>query len=180
MNDDNKHGALRHAANQAQDTVGGMAGKARASTVTTDQSFVEQASVGNLYEIEAAELALGRCSSPGVKSAAQKMLADHTTATHHMQAALEMNETSGVKAPPTQLDARRNKLIEHLRTAPDDRFDETYVDQQVLAHEETLTLLNTYRDRGGNAQLRSVASATAPVVQRHLQLMKSLKGELSH
>lgn len=49
------------------------------------------------------------------------------------------------------------------------------MDQQVLAHEETATLMRNYRDNGDNAQLRSFAAGTLPVVERHLKRAEKLK-----
>ena len=61
---------------------------------------------------------------------------------------------------------------------PDDAFDKTYLDQQVLAHEEAVSLMQSYRYGGDNPQLRSVAAGTAPVVERHLRHMKMLRETL--
>jgi putative membrane protein len=176
----NKHGTVRRAVDKVQDTIGGVAGRAKAATVVGADAFVEQAAVGDHYEIEAARLALRRARSPEVKAVAEQMLQDHTTSKHHLAAALEMNEARSVKHPPRELDARRQKLLEHLAAAPDDHFDATYLDQQVLAHEETSALFSTYGKRGDNPQLRSFALGTAPVIERHLSRMKALKARLAH
>lgn len=174
-----EHRGVRHTVDKMQDTLGGIAGRMIASTIAHDDSFVEHATLGDMYEIEAAELALARSSQPEVKVIAAKMIADHWASTHHLQAALEMNETRGVAPPPTQLDTRRRKMLEHLRAAPADKLDAAYLDQQVLAHDETATLLRNYRDKGDNPQLRSYAAATIPVVERHLHHMKDLRLRLA-
>jgi putative membrane protein len=170
-----EHGGMRRAMDKAQDAVGGLAGRASASMVTSADTFVERASIGDMYELEAARLALRRSSSPQIQAIALQMLYDHSTSKHQLGAALEMNETRGVPPPPHDLDARHRTMIEHLDAAPDDTFDATYIDQQVLAHQETLTLLTNYRDKGDNPQLRSYAAGGAPVVERHLHYMKALK-----
>lgn len=173
-----EHGTVQHAVDKTQDAVGGVAGKMKASMVSSADSFVENAAIGDRYEVRAAQVALQRASSAEVKAIAKKMILDHTASTHHLQAALEMNETRGVAKPPNQVDTRRQKMLEHLDAAPADKFDATYLDQQRLAHEETLSLMESYRDRGDNPQLRSYAAGTAPVVSRHLEHMKHLKSQL--
>jgi putative membrane protein len=173
--EEGKHGSVRHALDKLQDVVGGMAGRMSASMISSADSFVEKASLSDRYEIVAARLALRRTRSPEVTRLAQGMITDHTASTHNLRAALEMNETRGVAAPPLELDPRHRTLVEHLEVAPDDMFDSTYLDQQVLAHEEALTLLVHYRDHGDNPQLRSCAQAFAPVVYRHLQHCKMLR-----
>lgn len=170
-----KYGGVHDALAKIQDALGGMAGRIKASTVSSADRFVENAAIGDLYEIEAARLALRRSSSPEVRAIAEQMVNDHTTSTHHLQAAMEMNETKGIPSRPATLDTRRKKMLEHLHEAPEDGFDATYLDQQILAHQETLTLMTGFRDKGDNAQLRSYAAGTAPVVERHLRHMKTLR-----
>lgn len=172
-------GEIRHAMEKVTDVVGGTAGKMGAATTTTADGFVESAAIGNLYELEAARLAMQRTQSEDIRLFAQSMLRDHTTAAHHMSAALEMNETQGVAPPPMELDSRRSAMVQHLLDAPDDAFDNTYVDQQVLAHEETVTLMHTYAESGDNPQLRSVALGTLPVVERHLHHARKMKSQLA-
>jgi putative membrane protein len=174
-----KHGNVHHAMDKLQDMMGGLVGRASASMVTSADAFVENAAMGDIYEVEAAALALRRASSPQVRELARMMLADHTTSAHHLQAALEMNETQGVKTPPVELDTHRRKMIENLQASPDDKFDAMYLDQQLLAHDETLTLLTKYYQDGDNAQLRSVAAGAAPVVYRHRQHCAHVKQSLA-
>jgi putative membrane protein len=170
-----KYGGVHGAIAKIQDTLGGIAGRIKASRVSSADSFVENAAIGDRYEIEAARVALRRSSSPAVRAIAERMVDDHTTSTHHLQAAMEMNETKSIPSRPATLDARRKKMLEHLHGMPEDGFDAAYLDQQILAHQETLTLMRGYRDKGDNPQLRSFAAGTAPVVERHLHRMKTLR-----
>lgn len=172
-------GEIKHAFEKVTDVVGGTAGKMSAAATTGADGFVENATVGNLYELEAARIAMQRTLSEPIRLFAKAMLLDHTTAMHQMSAALEMNETAGVAPPPMELDTRRAAMVKHLVDAPEDAFDNTYVDQQVLAHEETVTLMRTYAESGDTPQLRSVALGTLPVVERHLNHAKMMKSQLS-
>jgi putative membrane protein len=175
MTQEQKHGTVRHTFDKLQDVVGGMIGRMSASTVSSANAFIEKASLSDMYEIQAANVALRRTKSPDIMQLAKRMITDHTASTHNLQAALEMRETRGVMGPPAKLDARHRTMIDHLEAAPDDSFDSTYLDQQVLAHEEALTLLVHFRDNGDNPQLRSCAESFAPVVYRHLQHCKALR-----
>jgi putative membrane protein len=167
-------GTVGHMVDKAMDTVGGMVGTAKAKIANTAESFVENTAIGDLYEIESSRLALERSQSAEVRAAAKQMIVDHMANTHHLQAALMMNETDGVKAP-AGLDARRQSMIDHLRDAPENAFDSTYAAQQVLAHEETVALMRSYAGGGDNPQLQSLAMSALPVVERHLEHMKTLK-----
>jgi len=172
-----QHGTLRHTMDKATDVIGGLMGRARAQSAGAQAagSFVEDAAIGNRYEIAAAQVALARSRSEEVRAAARRMIADHTAMTHQLRSALRMNEAADVPAPPGELDARRRKLVEHLETAPDAAFDKTYLDQQVLAHKENNDLLKGYAAEGANPQLRSLAAAAQPVVARHLAMMERLQ-----
>lgn len=175
-----QHSTLRHTMDKATDAVGGMVGRVEAKSAGSKSAaaFVENAAIGDKYEIEAAKIALGRARSEEVRQAARQMIADHTTSTHQLRSALRMNETKGVPPPPAGLDERRKTMIEHLDKAPGEDFDSTYLDQQVLAHKETHDLMSGFARSGDNAQLRSFAMGTAPVVARHLKKMESLKARL--
>jgi putative membrane protein len=170
-------GTVKNVIDKATDTVGGSVGKMSAGMTTSADAFVESARIGDLYEVAAARIALARSTSEPVRLIARKMIEDHMAAIHHVDAALEMNETKGVASPPAELDARRKGMIKHLEEAPNKAFESTYLDQQVLAHEETVSLLRTYSTDGDNPQLRSYALATLPVVERHLEAVSSRKAQ---
>lgn len=176
-----KHEGMQRTMDKTGDAVGGMVGRMTASTAgsTRADEFVESAAIGDLYEIASARLALRRARSEEIKAAARKMIADHTTSTHQLRSALRMNSTKGLPPPPIEMDERRKTMMEHLEAAPDDKFDATYLDQQVLAHKETVDLMTGFRDHGDNAQLRSLAAGTAPVVTRHLTHMETLRAQLA-
>lgn len=177
---DHKHTGLRQTADKFQDTLGGMHGRVKAKTLGSHsgEAFAKNAAIGDIYEITAARMALRRSRSDSVREAARKMIDDHTTATHQLRSAHRMSETAGLPELPTEVDMRRRKMLEHLEAAPDEKFDDTYLDQQVLAHKETVDLMTGYASSGDNWQLRSVAESTAPVVQRHLAMMEKLHATL--
>jgi len=174
-----QHSRVRHTVDKVQDAVGGVTGRMSAGMTTAADSFVQNAAVGDLYEIASSELALERTSSPEVREWAKQMIDDHMTSAHQLSAAMEMNETRGVAPIPTELDTRRRKMYEHLESAPADKFDAAYLDQQLMAHQETLTLLRTYGTEGDNPQLRSFALGAAPVIARHLSHVKAYKKRAS-
>ena len=175
-----KHGGLHHMADKMQDTLGGLHGRMKAKSLGSHsgEAFAKNAAIGDMYEIAAAHIALQRSRSEDMRTAARQMIADHTTSTHHLRSAHRMLETRGLPALPEAMDERRQQMIEHLNKAPDDTFDETYLDQQVLAHKETVDLMTGYAEEGDNWQLRSFAEGTAPVVKRHLAKMEQLRASV--
>lgn len=160
---------------RAEDVAGGLIGRAAAAMTTGADRFVEEAAISDRYEIEAGALALGRASAPDVRAAAQMMIDDHGRNSEALQALLARR---GGPTPPMVLDARRQSLLHHLRDAAANAFDAIYVEQQVMAHQEALTLMRGYRDRGDDEGLRRFAAEAAPMIERHLDHMKGLRARI--
>lgn len=168
-------GGVKHTLNKAVDTAGGMVGQASASTTTKAPDFVESAAISDMYEIESSRVALDRTQNPTVREAAQKMIDDHTDSSAKLETAVQQSPKVEASNVPNRLDKRREKMIEHLREAPGDEFDRTYLKQQVMAHEEASKLMHTYRDDGDCQVLRSFATEVTPVIESHLDHMKRLE-----
>ncbi len=159
------------AVDKAQDTAAGAVGAASAATASNDANdFAAAAASSDMYEIKAAQIALERSNSPAVKGFARMMIHDHGETTAKLKA---ITGTAGV-ALPTDLDERRTGMLDNLKSAQGKDFDKTYLDQQIAAHTEALTIMKKYADKGGNPDLKTFASNTAPHVQMHLDKAKAL------
>jgi putative membrane protein len=176
---DHEAGGVEHALNKATDAVGGMTGKAGASMTTKAPDFVEKAAISDQYEIAAAEVALERSRTQPIRDVAQSMIDDHRMNSEKLKAAAGRSQKVDTGNFPQGLDSRRSKMVEHLREAPADKFDETYVDQQKLAHEEAVSLMHNYRDDGDCPELRGFAAEASTVVEGHLDRVTRLQKEYS-
>jgi putative membrane protein len=103
------------------------------------------------------------------------MVVDHTALANELKPVI----TKAGKTPATALDQRRQGLLDNLNAATAKDFDKTYIDQQVAAHDETLTLLKGYGDNGGDAGLKAAAAKTVPKVQAHLDKAKAIQAKLA-
>jgi putative membrane protein len=162
--------------NAAQDVAATGVGAASAVThgLTAD-AYVPAAAMADMYEVEAAKIAVTRAKDPKVKAFAQMMIADHTASTNKLKAALP---GSGVSVtPPTALDERRKGMLENLRAAGDADFDLAYMHQQLAAHTEALALHKEYATGGDNPALKAVAAGVVPVVEHHLGEIKNWGGD---
>ncbi len=158
---------------KAQDATAGAVGAMAAAMPTNSQGFIDAAAMGDMYETKAATMAEQRSTSKAVKAFAAMMIKDHGKTTAAMKGFLAAN--SQFKAP-TDLDQRRTGMLDNLKSAQDKDFDHTYLDQQVAAHQEMLTLMKGWADHGDNDTLKAMASKTAPTVQMHLDKAKALQG----
>lgn len=172
-------GPVEHAVDKATDAIGGLAGKAGASMTTDASDFVEKAAVSDQYEIAAAQVALERSKAQPIRDVAQRMIEDHRANTEKLKAAIARSQKVETGTVPQGLDTRRANMVEHLREAPLDKFDETYADQQRVAHEEAVSLMHKFRDEGDCPELRGFASEASRMVEDHLDHMKRLQHEYS-
>ena len=166
--------ASNEAVNATQDAASAAVGTASASTAAmtnSTDSFVTGLVTSTMYEIEAGKIAQAKAKDPAVKAFAKMMVADHTAMSKDADPAVK---ASG-KPVPTELDERRKGLIDNLNNAKPEDFDKEYVNQQIAAHEETLTLLKGYADGGDDAGLKTLAAGAIPKVQAHLDKANTLK-----
>ncbi len=170
-----KHGSFRNLVDKGVDAAGGMIGQAGATMVNTADDFVEQVSISDKYEIAAAQIALERSSSTPVRELAQRMIDDHSHNSQELERTLQEIRPEQNLHPAAALDSRRESMIDHLRAAQDSDFDDTYLDQQLLAHQEAVTLTAHYRDNGDQPQLTALAGKAHTVIANHLDHVKSMR-----
>jgi putative membrane protein len=84
--------------------------------------------------------------------------------------------TAAGQTPATSLDQRRQGLLDNLKTSTN--FDKDYIDQQVAAHDEALTLMKGYADNGDDAGLKGGAAKAVPKIQSHLDKAKAIQAKL--
>lgn len=129
--------------------------------------------LNDMYEIDAGRIALQRSQDNDVKRFAQMMIDDHGRTSNEVRAMLAQQAVA-VTLPNTP-DAEVESRLNALRAAPAETFDQTYVDQQIQAHETALALLRSHARDGDNQVFRDWADRTAPAIENHLQMARGLK-----
>lgn len=163
------------AVDKAQDAVAAPVGQMSASTVgQTVDGYVTAAAMGDMYEIQSAEIALERSQTRDIREMAEMIRTDHT------QASANLKQVAPQAAPgaqiPTELDERRKGMIDNLRSAPQAEFDRTYRAQQVAAHEEALTLHRGFADNTEAGPLAEHARTVVPKIEMHLRMARADAG----
>jgi putative membrane protein len=168
-------GTSNEAVNNAQDATSAAVGATSAATVgqVSTDAFVTNAAISDMYEIQAGEIAQKKGQSKGVKDFGKMMVADHTA----LSAAMKPLATAAGKTLPTGLDERRKGLIDNLNAAAPADFDRVYLDQQDAAHNEALTLMSGYADKGDDAGLKGAAQKAVRKIQAHLDHLATLKAD---
>lgn len=160
---------------KAQDAVAAPVGQVSASTIgQTVDGYVTAAAMADMYEIQAAEIALERSQTSEIREMAEMIRTDHT------QASANLKQVAPQAAPeadiPTELDERRKGMIDNLRSAPQAEFDRTYRAQQVAAHEEALTLHRGFADNAEAGPLAEHARTVVPKIEMHLRMAQAGAG----
>lgn len=164
--------------NKAQDAAGAAVGSTSAATMGSHDTgaFVSNAAQSDMYEIQAAKIAEQKAKDPEVKTFAKRMVTDHTKLSNEMKPLI----TKAGQTPPTDLDQRRKGFLDNLKAAPANDFDKTYIDQQVSAHDEALTLMQGYAKDGSDAGLKAAAAKAVPTIQEHSDMAKKIQAKLSN
>ena len=142
----------------------------------TTTLYVDQAAIGDLYEIEAAKVALRRSKNPQVREFAQLMLTHHQLTLDNLKKFVAENPIN--RAPSQNLDSRRRAMITNLEEASDAEFDDQYLGQQAAAHDEAYNLQRSFANGGDYPLLGRTAAKAAELVQQHRQKLASLREEI--
>jgi putative membrane protein len=77
------------------------------------------------------------------------------------------------------LQSMHQQTMMQLQSATGAEFDRAYIDSQVSAHQQVLTVLQQLQTRAQNAELQQHITTMTNAVQQHLQQAQQLQGTLS-
>ncbi|MBO9671101.1 MAG: DUF4142 domain-containing protein [Sphingobium sp.] len=137
----------------------------------TPQEFIDKAAKSDAFEVAAGQLAKANGSSAGVKEFGQMMIDAHTKST------ADLKKAAGTLKPDPVLTSDQKDKLSDLGKLKGADFDKAYIDGQIDAHEDALSLMKKYAADGTDASLKTAAGTMVPVVQTHLDHAKELKGE---
>jgi len=142
--------------------------------IMTNESFIKQAAISNLAEIELSNLALRKNASPIVQSFAQRMQKDHGATTKELQV---IAKSKSIEIP-TELDDAHKSIYEKLSPLTGAEFDKQYSQQMQEDHDQAIALFATaVDDKRLDPQLQQFAAKMLPVLRDHQQAAHSLLGD---
>jgi putative membrane protein len=139
--------------------------------VMAPAEYVATAGASDLYETRSSQSVLRTTQDPKVRAFAQQMVADHATSTAQVKAAAAK---SRVKAAPPKLTPLQTELIAELGAASGPARDAAYVAQQKSSHNQALAVQKAYAMEGGAPALKTAAGGIVPVVQHHIEMLKTM------
>jgi predicted outer membrane protein len=125
--------------------------------------YLPEAAQSNQFEIVTGQLAQERGQSSAVKALGAMFVGDHTAL---LQQGAQVAQQLGIPAPTT-LDARRQAIVDRLRTLSGARFDAAWLRVQLAAHQQALGLNLFAAIRGENAAIRTLGQGALPVITKH-------------
>ena len=137
----------------------------------TDRMFVRRAALGGMTEVQEGQAAVTSASSADVKAFAQKMVDAHTA---NNQQLMQIAQSKGMTVPST-LDKHHTAQLDALTKSSGTDFDKTYVQDQIRDHRMIEKVMQNEIDNGQDADLKSFATQTLPVVKEHLAMAQKLK-----
>ena len=125
--------------------------------------YTRMAAASDLYEIQSSQLVM-QSANADLRRFAGMMVEHHTMTTAALTRAAQ---AAGMTPPAPALDTRKADMIRQLQSAQGAARDSLYMQQQVMAHQEALTLHTNYSRNGDTPELKTAATAAVPIVARH-------------
>jgi putative membrane protein len=153
----------------AQTQVAQAETNASKSMSSQDRTFIKEAAVGGLYEVQAGQLASQKASSDQVKQMAQHIVTDHTQANEKLKS---IAQAKGADVP-TALDAKHQKKLDQLSKLSGADFDRQYSKMMVSDHKEDIQKFQKQAQSGSDPDLKQFASSILPALNQHLSMAQS-------
>lgn len=134
----------------------------------------------NEGEVQQGQAASQRATNPQVRSFAEMMVADHTTAMNNARDVFGREGiTAGENDTTRTLRANSQRTITNLNTYSGAAFDREYMETQVALHQWTLNTLDTVLiPSAASMQVRTLLEAHRATVAAHLDQARQILGTL--
>jgi putative membrane protein len=147
----------------------------------TDAQIASIVVTANQVDIDAGQLAKARATNSEVKAFAQLMIADHTAVNKSATELVARLAVTPQDNPTSQsLKSAGDTNIANLRTLEGDAFHKTYVDHEVVYHQQVIDALDKTLIPGAtNAELKALLVKIRPAFVAHLEHAKHLQSSMS-
>jgi len=137
---------------------------------TTD--FLTQATISDIFGIEAGKLALQR-GGDKTKSFAETAVKDHEESSQALKSLMQGGKVRA--SVPAAIDSARQTILDKLAKLQGAEFDKEYSDAQVSAQGDALSLFERYSKGGDHPDLKLYAVKRLPSLEERVRLAKDLK-----
>ncbi len=145
-----------------------------AQGTSPDSKFAMAAAHGGAAEVMMGKLAAGKATNPDVKAFGQQMVDDHTKANDQLMSVAQSDNLT----LPSKPDAKEQAEYQKLSAMSGSAFDKAYVKAMVKDHEEDVKEFTRESQSGKDPKIKDFASQTLPVLQGHLDKIKSIESKM--
>ncbi|MFL6448834.1 MAG: DUF4142 domain-containing protein [Bryobacteraceae bacterium] len=148
---------------------------ARKMMKSPDTAFAIKAAQGGLAEVKLGRLAAEKGASPDVKAFGQQMVDDHGKANEQLKA---VAESEGMTLP-TDVNAKQQAMYDRLSQLSGAQFDSAYIKGMLMDHQEDIKDFKKEAQSGADEKIKSFASQTLPVIEGHLDKLKTIQPNIA-
>jgi putative membrane protein len=134
------------------------------------KSFIENAAISDMFEIEAGKLAQQKADQQS-KAFAGRMVKDHSEVSAELKA---IAAKAGVEVPAVLHSSHQSKL-DKLKSLSGADFDKQYDADQLAGHKDAVSMFERYAKGGENAELKAFAAKHLPRLQEHLRMAEGMQ-----
>lgn len=151
------------------------------ATPLSDAEVLGLLATANDAEINAGQVAITKGQKQEVKDFGLKMVTDHTANNLKIKETELKSSLSRVDSDASrELKKNADAAIDNLKNAKDADFDKTYIDGQVMMHQELLTSLDTSLiPNAQNADVKAYLTDTRAAVESHLKDAQAIQASLN-
>lgn len=136
------------------------------------KTYLREAAIADMFEVESGKLALEKASREEVREFARMTIAEGSDGLRKLKTLVSSAQLES--QVPKAVDKLHETKLDELRQAQGSEFDKLYLEMQVKAHETALVLHSVYARATSDGPLKTHASETAEMIERHLAQLKQL------
>jgi putative membrane protein len=140
-----------------------------------DRNFAKEAALGGMAEVELGRLAHQNAQHDDVKQFGARMVRDHSAANQKLETILAAKDMT----VPRQLDEKHHKTVDRLSKMRGAEFDRAYMREMVEDHNKDVKKFHQEAQHGNDADLKSFAQSTLPVLEEHQKLAHEISRSLT-
>jgi putative membrane protein len=137
---------------------------------TNANTFMEQAAVGGMMEVEAGKVAQSQSTNAAVKDFAATMIKDHTKANDELKGIASKKSFT----LPASLPAAEKNHLDEMKKLSGADFDKHYIGMMVTDHAKTVALF-TAGGKNPDQEISGFAGKTLPIIQAHYKKATDLQ-----
>jgi putative membrane protein len=137
---------------------------------TDANTFMEQAAVGGMMEVEAGKLAEAQSTNAAVKDFAAQMVKDHSKANEELKGIASAKKFT----IPASLPAAEKNHLDEMKKLSGADFDKHYVGMMVTDHAKTVALF-TSGVKNPDKEISGFATKTLPIIEGHYKKAQALQ-----